>query len=178
MLFFVRLGCNIAFNPGNSINQGTCPNSNQVCNSDGSCSGTCFAVTISNIIIMITLRKFNGFSPYASFYFTDKCAYGKYDKFNITWYHSLSYPIDVFWMRGGLEEVVAKSNLAPGKEIRTSASFTHEFIFKRAGTENRLFANANGVRKETYEGCDFGAQVNSLNRVEIIETGGFFFARK
>ena len=81
-------------------------------------------------------------------------------------------------MKGGLEEVVAKSNLASGKEINTSTSFTHEFIFKRAGTENRLFANANGVTKETYEGCDFGAQVNTINRVEIVETGMYFIARK
>ena len=36
------LGCNVGGlgNPGNSTVQGTCPNKNQVCNPDGSCTGT------------------------------------------------------------------------------------------------------------------------------------------
>ena len=38
--FLFLLGCNVVGKPGNGKSQGTCPNDNQLCENDGTCSGT------------------------------------------------------------------------------------------------------------------------------------------
>ena len=85
--------------------------------------------------------------------------------------NDLPYPVDVIWMNNEQEEVVYKSNLAPGEEFAQVTYFEHEWIFKQSGTNNRLFAEAQGMKGETFEGCHFGVfgtDINYVIRVEIV----------
>ena len=51
LLFLLLLGCNVRGDVGNGTDQGTCPNVNQVCNNDGTCSGTHYYITPNTITI-------------------------------------------------------------------------------------------------------------------------------
>ena len=54
------------------------------------------------------------------------------------------------WINYNHEKVVYASNLAPAKQYAAITYFTHTWIFKKSDTNgtNRLFAEANGVKKE------------------------------
>ena len=71
------------------------------------------------------------------------------------------------------EEVLYYSELAPGTEYPQQTYFRHDWIFKQSGTNNQLFAYANGVKEGVFEGCRFEAQLNSDIHVEIVGPGEF-----
>lgn len=101
------------------------------------------------------------------------CLYGVYDNYTVTFTNLLPYSIDVIWINGDQKEVVYAPNLANGTEYSHLTYFTHNWIFKESGTSNRLFAEANGVKEATFEGCHFGAPINSIFHVAIVGTGKF-----
>lgn len=47
------------------------------------------------------------------------------------------------------------SNLAPNSTSTYDTYFTHEWLFKRSSSKDLLFANANGVEAQFFEGCRF-----------------------
>ena len=77
------------------------------------------------------------------------------------------------------DEVVYAPNLANGTEYSTLTYFTHKWIFKQSGTTttNQLFAEANGVKNATFEGCHFGAQLNSPIHVSIVGAGDLYLIK-
>ena len=83
----------------------------------------------------------------------------------------MPYSIDVIWISFKQEEKVYKSNLLPTAKHTRKTYFTHDWIFKQSGTDNRVFASANGVKDETFEGCNFGAEINSEINVQLVEIG-------
>ena len=105
------------------------------------------------------------------FYWIDSCPYGGSDSYTAIFKNSVTLPVDVIWINFEHNEVVYSENLAPGAEYSVKTYFTHEWIFKQSGTNNRLFAESNGVKDKTFEGCHFAADLESEIRVEIVGTG-------
>ena len=69
--------------------------------------------------------------------------------------------------------MVYKAHLGRGKEYSKKTYFRHKWIFKQSGTDNQVFASANGLKNKTFEGCYFGADINSEITVELVGTGTF-----
>ena len=101
------------------------------------------------------------------------CIYGVNDTYRVIFTNSLPYPIDIIWVSDAQEEVIHAPYLANGTEYSHLTSFTHKWIFKESGTKNQLFAEANGVKNSSFEGCHFGAKKNSLIYVAIVGTGDY-----
>ena len=66
-----------------------------------------------------------------------------------------------------LGEQILTSKLAPKSEVMFGTYFSHEWIFKRYWSNDRLFANANGVQAEVFEGCRFKVKPTDRLIVEI-----------
>ena len=98
------------------------------------------------------------------------CLYGS-ENFTVIFKNSLPYPIDVIWINNEKTEDVYASNLEPGMKYSQLTYFSHTWIFKQSDTNVRLFAEANGMKESTFEGCHFGAKSNSEIYVEVVGTG-------
>ena len=85
----------------------------------------------------------------------------------------MSYPVDVIWINFEQKEQVYVSHLQPGSEESQITISTHKLIFKQSCTDNRLYASANGMKEETFEGCSFAAQINTIFRIDIVAEGNF-----
>ena len=83
-------------------------------------------------------------------------------------HNSWPYPVDVFWLPCNEKEELYKSNLEYGEEYDQHTYFDDEWIFKQSNTNIRLLAGANGLTEDIFEGNGFGAQINSVIRVEIV----------
>ena len=104
-------------------------------------------------------------------YLLDKCPYGSNDNYTAKFQNSIQYPVDVFWIDSEQKKNVFYKTLEQVAQYSQITHFTHEWIFERSDTKNRVFARANGVIAETFEGCHFGAKVNSEILVEVISPG-------
>ena len=102
----------------------------------------------------------------------DVGSYVMHGNYTALFYNSQPYPIDIFWRNDDQKEVLYyKSNLAPGERYSQITHNTDKWIFKQAGTNNKLIAESNGVKNETFQGHPFGAQLNSSINVKIVGTG-------
>ena len=83
------------------------------------------------------------------------CNFGLQDQYQVIFYNSAKFSIDVIWKNYPGNENLIMSKLAPGDEIAFATYFTHEWIFKSSFSNNRLLANANGITEDYFEGCHF-----------------------
>ena len=67
--------------------------------------------------------------------------------------------------------MIFKAHLEPGKEFVKQTFFKHKWIFKQSGNDKQEFASVNGLKDNFFEGCYFGAEINSEITVELVGTG-------
>ena len=84
-------------------------------------------------------------------------------------YNAAQDPVDIFWINYKGKEVKYKSCLDQGDKYRQTTYFSHQWIFKDSSDSHSLFANANGMKENIFEGCAFKAEANSIIHVTITE---------
>ena len=99
------------------------------------------------------------------------CTYGANTHFTVIFKNMGSYSIDVLFVNQRGEEITYRANLSPGESSTFETHFTHNWKFKRSGQSKSqdapLFAYANGMKGNQFEGCKFGANTSKPININL-----------
>ena len=81
--------------------------------------------------------------------------------------------MDIIWKnKDGTEKTI--TSLAPGELYSVLTYFTREWIFKRSSSNDLMYAEANGIKSQFFEGCRFKASPKANIFYVLISSGNSY----